>query len=236
MLKLLIADASEEFTAALGKQVAGSFTIRCAHQGKETLELIRTFRPDILVLDLMLPQLDGISILQQAEKFGELPLVLATTRILNDYIQTSMARACVGYLMVKPCDIYAVAARVTDLAGGISPAGPTAADERTVVSNVLRKLGVPAKLRGYAYLREAIMIAMNHRGLMITKEIYPMVGHICDARKEQVERSIRSAIAIAYDNRDPLVWEAFFSREGDLHRPSNGTFITALAEHLMEDR
>ncbi len=237
MLKLLIADSTEEFRLALAEQVAGSFTVRCAQQGKEALELICSYKPDILVLDLMMPGLDGISILEQAAQKGIRPTVLATTRFANDYVQDAVTRLGVCYLMVKPCDLKATAARLTDMAEHRKPQPLARPDIRIMVSIVLLSLGIPTKLRGFTYLREAIVAAMRQPGQMVTKEIYPAVGHICGASKDQVERSIRSAIAAGFANRDEQVWRQYFQPGpgGNLIRPSNGTFISALAERFLSE-
>ena len=238
MLKLLIADATEEFRLALTRQVTGIYLVRCCADGREALEMINSFKPDILVLDLMLPRLDGISLLQQAADQGARPMVLATTRFVNDYVLDAAARLGVGYVMVKPCDVHAAAARLEDLSGHLKPMAMARPDARTVVSNVILKLGIPTKLRGYAYLREAILLAMRQPEQMVTKEIYPEVGRLCKATRDQVERSIRSAIATAYERRDDRVWAHFFAQDsqGVTARPSNGTFIRAVAVRLANEK
>lgn len=237
MLKLLIADSSEEFRMALADQVAGSYVIRCCQQGKEALELIGSYKPDILVLDLMLPELDGISVLQQAAELGAQPMVLATTRILNDYVQDAVNRLGVGYLMVKPCDIKATAVRLGDLTMHLKPLPPARPDIHTAVANILRRLGIATKLRGYGYLREAIPVALRQRGQLVTKEIYPAVARACDVNKEQVERCIRTAIGKAFKRRNEEIWRLYFQPEpdGTLVQPSNGAFIFALAEWLAAE-
>lgn len=237
MLKLLIADGTEEFRLALAEQLAGSFVIRCCHQGKQALEMINSFRPDVLVLDLMLPELDGISLLQQLAERNAMPVVLATSRFTNDYVLEAATRYGVAYLMSKPCDIRATAARVRDLSTRMKPAPLARPDTRTIVRNVLLSLSVPPKLRGYAYLLEAIVELMENPGQMVTKELYPTVGKRCYASKEQVERSIRSAIAAAYKIRNEQVWRQYFDPNGEaeLSRPTNGAFVTTLATRLAQD-
>lgn len=237
MLKLLIADATEEFRLALARQVAGVYLVRCCADGRQALEMIDSYKPDILVLDLMLPQLDGISLLQQAADRGDRPMVLATTRFVNDYVLDAAARLGVGYVMVKPCDVKAAAARLEDLSGHLKPMAAARPNARTTVSNVVLKLGIPTKLKGYAYLREAILLAMRQPEQMVTKEIYPEVAKSCRATRDQVERSIRSAIAAAYERRDENTWEHFFPRDagGQISRPSNGTFIRAVAVRLINE-
>ncbi len=237
MLKLLIADGTEEFRIALAEQLAGSYVIRCCHQGKQALEMIGSFRPDVLVLDLMLPELDGISLLQQLAEQNIMPVVLATSRFTNDYVLEAATRFGVGYLMSKPCDIHATAARVRDLSARMQPVSLARPDNRTLITNALLSLGLPTKLRGYTYLREAIAELMENPGQMVTKELYPTVGKRCDASKDQVERSIRSAIAAAYKNRNEQVWRQFFGMncQGELPRPTNGAFITTLATRLAQN-
>ena len=237
MLKLLIADGTEEFRLALAEQLAGSFVIRCCHQGKQALEMIGSFRPDVLVLDLMMPELDGISLLQQLAERNAMPVVLATSRFTNDYVLEAATRYGVAYLMSKPCDIRATAARVRDLSTRMKPAPLARPDNKTIVRNVLLSLSVPPKLRGYGYLLEAILELMENPGQMVTKELYPTVGRRCYASKEQVERSIRSAIAAAYKIRNEQVWRQYFDVSGDgvLSRPTNGGFITTLATRLAQD-
>lgn len=237
MLKLLIADSSEEFRFALAQQLAGSYAIRMCRQGKEALEMFYSFKPDVMVVDLMLPELDGISLLQQIAEQEKRPQVLATTRFYNDYVLQAITRLGVGYLIVKPCDVRATAARLQDLTEPITPMAPRRPDVKTEISNVLLQLGIPTKLRGYTYLREAVAMYMQRPGQMVTKEIYPAVGKLCDASWEQVERSIRSAVGAAYERRDEQHWRRFFQPEpgGGIRRPSNSVFISTVANALEKD-
>ena len=238
-LSLLIADASEEFRTALSDALQSSFRIHCCQTGKETLELLRSQTPDILVLDLMLPELDGISLLQYALDEGICPRTLATTRLLNDYVVESVTNLGVAYLMVKPCDIQATIRRIHDLSKHrqIRPmsSGP---DPRTHVSNLLITLGISTKLRGYNNLREAILQMAKKPNQSITKELYPSVARISGNSASQVERSIRSAISSAWKSRDDAVWSQFFqpSANGRLSRPTNAVFISRLADRLTLDQ
>ena len=104
----------------------------------------------------------------------------------------------------------------------------------TLVSNLLLSLGVPTRLNGYALAREAILIMARNPNYAITKELDPAVAQACHCKKDHVERSIRSAIQIAWKNRDEQVWKLYFRQEADgtMPRPSNGTFITRLADSL----
>lgn len=147
-MKLLIADGNEEFRRALAAELQGAYHVRCCGDGKEALSLLRSFVPDVLVLDLMLPELDGISLLQSAASAGLCPMVLVTSRFYNDYILGALGELSVGYMMRKPCDIPATAARIGDLSRHIRAPLVTPPDPQTQVTNLLLSLNIPSKLRG----------------------------------------------------------------------------------------
>lgn len=232
--KLLIADGTEEFRLALADLLRGAYHIRTCRNGLEALELMRSFDPDVLVLDLMLPGLDGISLLQTAAASGMHPIVLATTRFVSDYVMESIDRLGVGYLMVKPCDVRATATRIGELTQRIKQPLPKRPDPKNHVSNMLLALGIPTKLRGYSYLREAVQVMARNPGQSITKELYPAVAMECRCAAVHVERSVRSAIAAAWEHRDEKIWRMYFQPDsnGNLQRPTNAAFISRLSDSL----
>lgn len=234
MLKLLIADGTEEFRLALADFLRDTYLVRTCCSGPETLELLHSFCPDILVLDMLLPGLDGISLLQDAAVSGLNPMVLATTRYTNDYILESVEKLGVGYLMSKPCDIKATAARIADLSQRIHPSVIRMPDPRVHISNLLLSLGIPAKLNGYGYLREGILLFAADPKQSITKELYPAISRLCKSEPLHVERSIRSAVHSAWKRRDERIWKLYFQTDADgsVPRPSNAAFIAQLADHL----
>lgn len=235
--KLLIADSVEEFRVALAAQTRGLYRVCVCQDGRETLREILDFKPDLVVLDMMLPGLDGISVLEEVQKAGLRPQVLATTKFFSDYLAESSHRLGVGYMMVKPCDVKAVTERLSDLADRLDSGSAAHPDPRTAVSNMLLALGLSTKLRGYGYLREAILETLRCPGQMVTKELYPKVGKLCDATGTQVERSIRSAIGKAWEGRDETVWRSIFGAGsgGTLARPTNAVFISVIAERMTMD-
>ena len=239
-LKLLIADSNEDFRLALAQALQGIYYVRCCHSGKTALELLHSFRPDVLVLDPMIPELDGISLLEAAAADGIRPMVLVATAYVNDYLTCAAGRLGIGYIMIKPCDIPATVARIADLSRQVQPPVLTVPDPRSNVSNLLLSLGIPSKLRGYNYLREAILLKAKTPDQAITKELYPQVAALCRCAPKHVERSSRSAIQTAWENRDERIWKLYFppGPDGTVPRPSNGTFISRLAEslHLTGDK
>lgn len=233
-MKLLIAEGTEDFRIALMDALRGAYRVRECGEGQQTLELMRSFKPDVMILDLMLPGLDGITLLQRAAGEGICPMVLATTSYHNDYVLDSLQQLGVGYVMVKPCDVRATIARLADLSQRIRQPVVTQPDPRTHISNLLLALGFATKLKGYNYLREAILLMAQDPDQSITKELYPAVAKICGADKKRVERSARSAIEKAWDRGDAQLWRMYFAAEGgNLHRPTNGEFIKRLADTLQ---
>ena len=233
-LKLLIADGTEDFRVALANMLRGAYQVRCCSDGIRARELLQEFSPDVLILDLMLPGFDGISLLRWAAEWEIRPMVLATSRFINDYVAEEMSRMGVGYLMLKPCDLSATVARVGDLGQRIRPVLVTAPEPANQVSNLLLALGIPTKLRGYAYLREAVLLIAENPSQSITKVLYPEVARRCGRAAMHVERGIRSAVAAAWSTRDENIWRLYFqpNASGNISRPTNAAFISRLADSI----
>ena len=230
--KLLIAESSEDFRIALAESLRGAYCVRECADGVEALHILKSFSPDILVLDLMLPGKDGISLLQEVAASGLQPMVLATTRFTSDYVLDTAGQLGVGYIMVKPCDVRATVARIGDLSRRLNPPAVTRPNLQTAVSTVLLLLGIPTKLNGYGYLREAIPLMAQDPEQSVTKELYPAVAKLFHCESKNVERSIRSAISAAWSRRDERIWRQFFSPDasGEVPRPTNAEFISRLAK------
>ena len=235
--KLLLAEGNEELAIALEEGLRGIYTLRACRDGQTALELMRSFKPDVLVLDMMLPGLDGVSLLQTITDAHMEPMVLATTRYYNDYMLDSLNRFGVGYVIVKPCDVRATIARIGDLSSRIRPAKPTRPEPRVSVTNLLLQFRIRAKLKGYNYLRDAVVIMAEQPGLSITKELYPEIASRYGTNYKLVEKCIRSAIEGAWEVRDQRLWESYFPSgpEDPQERPSNAEFICRLADTLRMD-
>lgn len=235
-LTLLIADGTESFRLSLAAQLQDSYKIYTCKNGKEASDLIRQFRPDVIVLDLMLSELDGISLLHNMASAGLEPMVMATTRLLTDYVVETAQQLGVEYLMVKPCDPQAAADRVRDLSRKLKRKQTPVSDPAQIAKDLLISLSVPTHLRGFEYLTEAIIAASMCPGISITKVLYPQIAAHYEASTFQVERSIRTAIESAWEKREPEVWHRDFPHtyEGTEIRPSNGVFIVRLAQELSK--
>lgn len=232
--KLLIADKSEELRFALMAVLREDYDIAQCGTGPEALSLLRSFRPEVLVLDLMIPGLDGISLLHSAVEEGICPAVLATVSLPSKYIDEAAALLGVSYLMVKPCNIRTTAQRVREMNLPIHSPRAIPTDPRKEVSQLLLSLGFSTKLRGYTYAREAILLLGKNPDQSMTKELYPAVAARCGTSPRQVEHCIRTAIEKAWLRRDNRIWLQYFhpSPDGTVPKPSNAVFLTRLANSL----
>ena len=244
VLTVIIADNSEDFCTALtaalnrsgGFQVLGS-----AHDGEQAIRLIERHKPRILVLDLMLAKQDGLSILKTISTMEQKPVVLATSRFVTDYVASAAANLGVRYLMMKPCDMNALVERLEELRGGERPRhtghAPLSTDIETLVTGVIHEIGVPAHIKGYQYLREAIIIAVEDMDVInaITKVLYPQVAKTFQTTPSRVERAIRHAIEVAWDRGDLDTLQRFFGYtvSNTKGKPTNSEFIALIADKLQ---
>lgn len=240
MKKLLIADASEEFRMAMQEYLQDCYIIQTCKEGNETLQILESFRPDVMILDLLLPGVDGVTLLQEASDRGLHPTVLATTRFYSDYVMEAMERLAVGYVMVKPCELSAVAARLADLLPHREEnCEVSQPDMRTVVDNVLRELSFQTHPRGYATLREALLETIRSPGQQVTKTLYPTIGKQCGGNSDQVEHAIRRVIHQAWMYRNQEIWDSYFGIgcDGKVTKcPTNKVFIMTVASRIVAEK
>ena len=203
--------------------------------------MITERRPDILVLDLMLAKQDGLSVLKAISGMDRKPAVLATSRFVTDFVASAAANLGVRYLMLKPCDMTALVARLEEIRGGESQRQPSAqrsgTNIETLVTGIIHEIGVPAHIKGYQYLREAIIIAVNDMDVInaITKVLYPQVAKTFQTTPSRVERAIRHAIEVAWDRGDLDTLQRFFGYtvSNTKGKPTNSEFIALIADKLQ---
>jgi len=232
--RLLIADSTEEFCGALEMALQDEFCIRKAHSGKEVLELVDQFAPQVLVLDVMLSGLDGIRVLEYAAAQGHKMRTLVTTPVRSEYIFAKLMQLEVSYVLMKPCNLDIAAERVRDIAAQCSTLPIAAPSDEQKLAEILLELGFNPKHNGYHYLCTAVKMFGADNTQSLTKELYGAVGAAYGAFWQQVERSIRTALEAAWKHRDERVWRRWFSAGtlSSLKRPTNGEIICRLAEHL----
>ena len=232
--KLLIVDNCEDFPLALSELLQSSYQIHYCLDGKEALSLLRSFQPDIMLTELMIPNMDGISLLEAAAAEGLHPQVLTFTRVYNEYTMASLTRLKVNYFLMKPCDLHATAERIQDLTRLTQEQCLLSDDPQARATELLLSLGFVTKHLGFTYIRDALIMEALLPGQSVTKEIYPAIAEKYNCSQANVEHAIRTAIAYAWSRRNDAAWMPYFLPDSDgiIPRPTNATFITRLAQEL----
>ncbi len=242
---VLIADGSEEFCSALCSVLQRSDRFQLsgiANDGEQAIRMLEERKPDILVLDLMLAKRDGLSVLKTIASGDHQPAILATSGFVTDYVASAAASLGVMYLMLKPCDMDALVDRLEEIRGGESQKTmqmkkTSQTNIEAMVTNIIHEIGVPAHIKGYQYLREAIIIAVEDMDVInaITKVLYPQVAKTFATTPSRVERAIRHAIEVAWDRGDLDTLQRFFGYtvSNTKGKPTNSEFIALIADRLQ---
>lgn len=229
-MRLLIAHSSEFFCASLAASLDKDFEIHTCYDGISAADMLQSLRPDALIIDLMLPYKDGLTVLREATHIPA--AVLALTTYSTPYVEQAAARAGVGYVMLMP-SIQAVVSRLEDMLCNVSQI-PTPQELRIAAAH-MQKLGFSSGLDGYKQLRVGIPMYRRNPRQTVSKDLYPAIAQIYNWHDPRtVERSMRSAIQGAWRRRDNGVWATYFplNDNGEIPCPSNKEFISRLAELL----
>ena len=243
-LTVVIADNAEEFCSSLAsalQQSEGFQVLGTAGDGEQAVQMVKERKPQVLVLDLMLPKIDGIGVLKAIASMDQKPAVLATSGFITDYVASAAAGLGVRYLMLKPCDMHAVVDRLEEIRGGTEGKSPAPAPGQhnieSMVTDIIHEIGVPAHIKGYQYLREAIILAVQDMDVInaITKVLYPQVAKTFGTTPSRVERAIRHAIEVAWDRGDLDTLQRFFGYTVSNTKgpPTNSEFIALIADRLQ---
>ncbi len=242
---VVIADNSEEFCAGLTaalERTEGFRVLGTAGDGQQAIRMVTERKPDVLVLDLMLAKQDGISVLKAISTLEPRPVVFATSGFITEYVASAASNLGVRYLMLKPCDLSALVERMEEVRCGEAKK-PQAirqnanAGIESMVTSIIHEIGVPAHIKGYQYLREAIIIATQDMDVInaITKVLYPQVAKTFQTTPSRVERAIRHAIEVAWDRGDLDTLQRFFGYtvSNTKGKPTNSEFIALIADKLQ---
>ncbi len=236
MVKILIADNSEDFRVALAGALRSRYAVESCGDGLQTLSRLQSDPPDILVLDLMLPEVEGLTVLKQAAEAGICPTVLVTSRLFTDYVTDALQRYQVAWAVQKPCQIQALVERIQDIAQQMDTSQIRPPVPRSVITTALLAMNFSTRHRGFAYIRESVLMLASDPGQQLTKEVYPTVGKAHGSNGDAVERAIRHAISSAWQQADTGSWREYFpcTPNGQVPKPTNAAFLTRLADMIHQ--
>ena len=227
-----------------------------AKDGREALELIQQKKPDLVVLDIIMPHLDGLGVLEKLNgmDLDKMPRVIVLSAVGQDKITQQAITLGADYYVVKPFDMdiftkriremfntqdvetkrRSVSTQVVEREAAATSRGPI--DLETEITSIIHEIGVPAHIKGYMYLREAITMVVNDMELLsaVTKELYPSIAKKYNTTASRVERAIRHAIEVAWgrgqvDAINKLFGYTVHNEKG---KPTNSEFIAIIADKL----
>ncbi len=253
-IKTLIADDNKDFVDILQDYFDRQDDISIvgtAYNGLEALDLISSQSPDVLILDIIMPHLDGIGVLERmaAADYLDRPKIILLTAFGQESMIQKALELGADYFILKPFDLDTLANRLRQLVeenGSVNkPSSSIIGYQKPLirsrnldleVTNIIHQMGVPAHIKGYQYLRDAILLVINEMSLLgaVTKELYPNIAEKYETTPSRVERAIRHAIELAWDRGNVEMMNKFFGYTINLERgkPTNSEFIAMVADKL----
>ena len=260
-ISVIIADDNKEFCSILNDYLLNQKDIvvtGIAKDGREALTLIEEKKPDLVVLDIIMPHLDGLGVLERLNSMDldKFPRIVVLSAVGQDKITQRAITLGADYYVVKPFDMDIFTKRIRDMfndtIGNNEPVkkqvamtatemistsnnrGPV--DLETEITNIIHEIGVPAHIKGYMYLREAITMVVNDMELLsaVTKELYPSIAKKYNTTASRVERAIRHAIEVAWDRGQVEAINKLFGYtvHNEKGKPTNSEFIAIIADKL----
>lgn len=251
-ISVLIADDNKMFSDGIASYLRCQEefeVVGCAYDGEEALGMIIETKPDIVLLDIIMPKRDGLSVLKRLQdiKLDKSPAVIAVSVAESNWITESAQRLGAKYFLLKPQSNEAIAdtlrafanvpkavkkaAFEADLVNSQKPV-----DLEALVTSFIHELGVPAHIKGYQYIRTAIMMVVDNMELLnyITKQLYPAIAKKYSTTSSRVERAIRHSIEVAWSRGKPETMDKIFGYTIDngKGKPTNSEFIAMVADRI----
>ena len=265
-ITVLISDDNSDFANTLSSYLQNDGDMQVvgvARDGEEALKFISDTHPEIVLLDVIMPHLDGLGVLERINSmnFKNPPICIMLSAVGQDKITQKAISLGAQYYVVKPFDIDVLIKRIKELKHfGQSttknnnyvikepktqyieiPYGDEKSEDslEALVTNVIHEVGVPAHIKGYQYLREAITVIFERPETIggITKELYPELANKFDTTVSRVERAIRHAIEVSWNRGNIDLMEEIFGHSVDIDKakPTNSEFVVTLADKLRLD-
>ncbi len=244
-LKVMLAAEGSEFgqNCANVLRSYGCDVKTVAKNGAEVLSKFEKEKPDVLVLDAFMTSIDALGVLKEikGDRKNENTVVMVMSGVDNQRFEQEILSAGADYYFLKPFDVNMMAERITQVSlwnnnSKESKAPSSNADLEVIVSDIMHQIGVPAHIKGYQYLREAIILSIGDSEMMnsVTKLLYPTVAKTFGTTSSRVERAIRHAIEVAWDRGDVDVLSSYFGYtiQSTRGKPTNSEFIAMISDKL----
>ncbi len=243
-IKVLIGDDTAEFgfTWASLLKKEGVYAITRHKNGRILLDTIKNDTPDFLVIDAKMPEMDGVELIYALrETVSQMPMVIVVANHNSPQLEKEVMDAGASYFMVKPFEPQALVNKIMSLRnyknGTVKANGKSElVNIEFIVTDIIHQIGIPAHIKGYHYLRTAILLSVNDSEMIncVTKLLYPTVAKKYNTTSSRVERAIRHAIEIAWDRGDVDVLNSIFGYtvHNTRGKPTNSEFVALIADKL----
>ncbi|MDR2898991.1 MAG: sporulation transcription factor Spo0A [Clostridiales bacterium] len=251
-IRVLLADDNRDFCDVINnyfQRFDDMDVVAVAYDGVDAYDKIIEKKPDVAIIDGIMPRLDGLGVLERLDKPNNpgAPICIMLSAMSQEKVTQKAIDLGAEYYIVKPFDMESMVKRIRQLKNDkTTQTGKTAeftgtarslgANLETKVTGILHEIGVPAHIRGYHYMREAIIMAVNDIDVLnyITKELYPSIAKKCNTTPSRVERAIRHAIEVAWSRGKVDAIDNLFGYTVNNHKgkPTNSEFIALIADRL----
>ena len=241
-MTVLIADESADFGKACQRELKqiGFDVVAVKKDGRRVIDALETKHFDAVLMDVFMSGLDGIEVLEYIkDSLSEPPIVMVFSSVDSAEFESRIISAGADYYFLKPIEPKTVAKRLENLSNWKRERSKTlsvARDTELVISDIMRQIGVPAHIKGYQYLRDAIIMSVKDMDMLnsITKILYPTIAKMHQTTPSRVERAIRHAIEVAWsrgkmDTIDELFGYTVSNGKG---KPTNSEFIALIADRI----
>ena len=249
--KVVIADDNKEFTKILStflNKEDDLEVVGIAHDGVDALKKIEKYNPDVLILDVIMPHIDGIGVLEGIPNLNldKKPKILMLSAVGHDTITHKAINLGADYYVLKPFNFKIFIKRLKQIIAGedepITSRELNVSEANTVfnsearVTEAIQSVGVPANIKGYGYLREAILMVIDDMSLLsaVTKKLYPNIAEVFDTKASRVERAIRHAIDVTWTRGNEKGIDEIFGKNKE--KPTNSEFIAVIADKIRIEK
>jgi two-component system, response regulator, stage 0 sporulation protein A len=253
-IKVCIVDDNRELVGLLEEYVSSQEDMEVAgvaYNGQDCLEMLKDTDPDVLLLDIIMPHLDGLAVLEKLRELDKnvLPNVIMLTAFGQEDVTKNAVELGASYFILKPFDMHNLGSHIRQVSGksrsavrkSSSPGYRVSGEQKpknldASITSIIHEIGVPAHIKGYLYLREAISMVYNDIELLgsITKVLYPDIAKKYNTTASRVERAIRHAIEVAWSrgNIDSISSLFGYTVSMSKAKPTNSEFIAMVADKL----
>ncbi len=218
----------------------------CAKNGAELLKLFEELHPDVIIMDAFLQHIDAMGVISRINMKdpAKRPLIIVMSGIDNPNFERELTKCGVDYFFLKPIDPQMMAERIIQISSwkgvGIAARYEVQEDLNVVITEILHQIGVPAHIKGYQYVREAIRLTVENPEMLnsVTKILYPTVAKGFKSTSSRVERAIRHAIEVAWDRGDVDVLNSYFGYtiQSQRGKPTNSEFVAMISDKIRLKR